>query len=104
MKEPTTPYSIDINQKIEINRIFLLSEGWELEKEYPLFETFTHPKDSRLRCSIGLYGSFSITELHWINNTPEREFQTVNSNLTKADYFKIIELLNITTLKPESNG
>ena len=98
MKEPTTPYSIDVNEKIKINLQFLLLQGWELEKEFPLFESFTHPKDNLLRCSIGLYGSFSIVELHWCNKTPEREFSTINHKLSQEDYFKIIELLNITTL------
>ena len=96
MIEPTTPYLIDVNQKIQINRKFLVSQGWELEKEWPLFESFTHPKNSLVRCCIGLYGSFSIVENHWLNKTPERDFTTLNPNLTETDYFKILELLNIT--------
>jgi hypothetical protein len=95
MKTPTTEYSIDVQEKIQINREFLLSEGWRLEKEYPLYESYIHSKNSDLVCGIGLYGSFSVCELHWCNKTPEKEFTTMNPNLTKNDYFKILSLLNI---------
>jgi len=96
MKTPTTPFSIQAQEKIKINRKFLLSKGWVLEEEKPLYETFKHIKNSSLVCSIGLYGSFSISELHWINETPERSFFTLNPELTEDDYFTIIRLLNIS--------
>lgn len=99
MKEPTTPYCISINDKRQIDRGFLLSEGWVLTEEYPLFEVFTHSKNEDLKCSIGLYGGFSITELHWLNKDPETEFSAMNPNLTKEDYHTIIRLLNIKTIK-----
>jgi len=99
MKTPTTPFSIEVQEKAQITRSFLESEGWELFEEKPLFEKFTHHKNSSLRCSIGLYGEFAITELHWMNQTPEKEFSTINSNLTTEDYHAIIKLLNIT-IKP----
>lgn len=95
MKTPTTPFSIDIQEKAQITRSFLEENGWILDKEYPLFETFYHIKNANLKCSIGLYGEFSITELHWINQTPESTFSAMNRELTKEDYFTIIRLLNI---------
>jgi len=95
MKAPTTPYSIAIQETVKINREFLTKQGWELETEQPLFESYVHSKDSNLVCGIGLYGSFSISELHWCNKTPEKSFYTLNQNLTEDDYFTIIRLLNI---------
>lgn len=95
MRQPTTPFSIGVQELVQINREFLLSQGWVLKNEYPLYESFVHSKDNDLICAIGLYGDFSITELHWCNKTPERQFSTLNPKLTKEDYFKIIELLNI---------
>jgi hypothetical protein len=95
MKIPTTEFSKEIHSKAQITRDFLLSQGWTLKEEYPLFETFVHPKNSDLICSIGLYGSFNIVELHWCNKTPEREFSTINHDLTKDDYFKILDLRRI---------
>jgi len=95
MKQPTTPFSIAIQEKIQINRAFLIANGWGLTEEYPLFEKFTHSNNSNLVCSIGLYGEFSIAELHWCNKTPEKSFNTTNPNLTQDDYFKIIQLLNL---------
>lgn len=96
MKQPTTEFSIAMQQKIQINREFLLSQGWVLTEERPLFETFEHSKNKNLVCSIGLHGALSICELHWCNGTPEREFSTVhNPNLTKEDYFTILKLLCI---------
>jgi len=96
MKEPTTEFCIDAVQRTSINRDFLLSQGWVLTKEYPLFEDFTHPNNSLAHCSIGLYGSFSIVEVHWCNGTPEREFSSPNNpDLTTDDYFYIIKLLRI---------
>jgi len=64
-------------------------------EEYPLFESFEHSKNGDLKCSIGLYGGFSIVELHWCNKTPEREFSTINNELTIDDYHTIIRLLNV---------
>lgn len=94
MKTPTTPFSIDVQERAKINRKFLESQGWILIKEYPLFESFEHRRNSDLVCSIGLYGSFSIHELHWMNKTPEGGFSALNSNLTEEDYFTILRLLN----------
>lgn len=96
MKVPTTPWSIATQDKVKINRQFLEEQGWVLNEEYPLFETFKHIRDSSLICSIGLYGSFSIAELHWINQTPEKQFSTMNANLTEEDYFTILRLLNVS--------
>lgn len=96
MKTPTTEYSIAIQEQVKINRTFLEAQGWALEMEKPLFETFKHIKNSSLECSIGLYGDFSIAELHWMNQTPEKAFYTLNPNLTEEDYFTLIKLLNIT--------
>lgn len=95
MKTPTTPYCIETQKIVQINRTFLLSKGWKLIEDYPLFEVFKHDTDENLRCSIGLYGEFSITELHWCNKTPERQFVTVNRELTIEDYDNIIKLLKI---------
>lgn len=95
MKQPTTPVSIDIQANMQINRDFLLSKGWILQDEYPLFENFFHSKNKDLVCAIGLYGEFSIAQLHWCNKTPERQFITMNSKLTKEDYEVILRLLNI---------
>lgn len=82
-----------------ITREFLLSQGWILVEEKPLFERFEHSNSpSTLKAHIGMYGDFSITELHWCNETPERYFNTVNSNLNQADYFTIINLLRIPAL------
>jgi len=83
MKIPTTPYSIAIQEEIQINRTFLESEGWILKSEYPLFEEYQHSKNEDLFCNIELYGGFSIREVHWCNKTPEREFSTRNPKLTK---------------------
>lgn len=96
MKQPTTEYSIAIQEQVKINRTFLEVQGWTLDEEKPLFETFKHSRNSSLVCSIGLYGDFSIVELHWMNQTPEKAFYTLNPNLTEEDYFTIINLLNIT--------
>lgn len=101
MKKPTTPYCIALQNKIQINRQFLESKGWVLNEEYPSFESFVHTKNNDLVCSIGLYGSFYIAELHWCNKTPEKVFNTINPSLTIEDYETIIKLLNLTTL---SNG
>ncbi len=95
MKTPTTTYSIDVQEKAQITRKFLESQGWKLIEEKPLYESFEHTKNSDLKCSIGLYGEFSIVELHWCNKTPERDFSTINNNLTIDDYYTIIRLLNI---------
>lgn len=103
MKKPTTPFSIAAQNSIKINRKFLESQGWVIKEEYPLYEKFVHSKDERLICSIGLYGEFGITELHWINKTPERIFSTTNMNLSEDDYFKIIELLSIKTIMSDEN-
>lgn len=95
MKTPTTPYSITVQEKAQITRKFLESQGWKLVEEKPLFESFEHTKNADLKCSIGLYGGFSIVELHWCNKTPEREFSTINNELTIDDYHTIIRLLNV---------
>lgn len=95
MKIPITPYAIATQQQVQINREFLLSQGWKLKNEFPLFESFEHSKDINLICAIGLYGDFSIVELHWCNKTPERQFTTINPSLTHEDYFKIISMLRI---------
>jgi hypothetical protein len=98
MKQPTTPFSISLQSEIQINRSFLESQGWVLEREVPLYESFVHKNNELLVCGIGLYGEFNITELHWANKTPERTFSTTNAKLTIDDYFKIIELLRIKGL------
>ena len=95
MKEATTPYSIDLQERMQINKKFLESKGWVLSKEYPLYDEFKHHKNSNLLCSISLYGGFSIVELHWCNKTPEKEFSTINPDLTKEDYENIIRLLKL---------
>ena len=93
MKEPTTPFAIGTMEKMQITRKFLLEQGWELDEDKPLFETFK--KGQSYYCMIGMYGDFSIGELHWLNRDPERYFHTRNSDLTIDDYFTIIKLLNI---------
>ena len=95
MKRPTTPASIATQEQVQINREFLQSLGWKLKNEFPLYESFEHSKNSNLVCAIGLYGDFSICELHWCNKTPEKQFTTINPALTHEDYFKIIEMLRI---------
>lgn len=95
MKQPTTPYSIDVHSKRQITREFLESQGWILHEDKPLYESYKHSYDVNLRCSIGLYGGFGICELHWINQDPETQFSTGNPNLTQDDYFTIIKLLNL---------
>jgi len=95
MKKPTTECSISVQKKSEITRVFLESQGWKLIEEKPLFESFEHTKNPYLKCSIGLYGGFSVVELHWCNKTPEREFSTINNELTINDYHTIIRLLNV---------
>jgi len=99
MREPTTPYSIGVQERVQITRTFLESQGWKLTNEYPLYELFEHSKNADLKCSIGLYGEFSINELHWCNKTSERAFSVLNCNLTIEDYHTIIRLLNITLPK-----
>lgn len=96
MKTPTTEFSIAVHEQAQINREFLLSQGWELRAEYPLFEEFIHSRNANLVCSIGLYGEFSLAELHWLNKTPDKQFSTLNSKLTRDDYKTIVSLLNIT--------
>lgn len=100
MKQPTTPFSIAVQEKMQINRRFLETQGWVLDIEVPLYESFIHPKYQNIVCGIGLYGDFNITELHWANKTPEKIFSTINPDLTTEDYFNIIKLLNIKSLKP----
>lgn len=95
MKTPTTPYSIAVQEKAQITRTFLEAQGWKLIEEKPLYESFEHNKNADLRCSIGLYGGFSLVELHWCNKTPEREFSTINNELTIEDYHTVIRLLNV---------
>lgn len=94
MKEPTTPFAIQAQQNIQINRKFLESRGWILKEEKPLYDSFIHSKNSDLVCSIGLYGEFYVSELHWCNKTPEKVFSTVNRDLTIDDYDTILKLLN----------
>ena len=72
---------------------FLISQGWDINEQKPLYTSFIHSKDERLVCSIGKYSEFFIAELHWCNRTPERTFDTVNHNLTTEDYHTIIKLL-----------
>lgn len=95
MKNPTTPYSIGVQETFEITHDFLLSQDWVLDEEKPLYNFYTQRNNSDMKLSIGMYGEFSITELHWINKTPERYFSTINANLKQEDYFTIIKLLNI---------
>lgn len=95
MKTPTTPWSINVQENVQINRAFLEAQGFVLKDEKPLFETFYHIKDQDLICSIGLYGDFSIHELHWCNKTPEKGFSTINPELTTEDFFTIVKLLAI---------
>lgn len=102
MKQPTTEFSISSWENFEIKHDFLYSQGWILVEEKPLVDSFVHSENKDLVCSIGLYGSFSIAELHWCNKTPERVFSTINHRLTKEDYFKIVLLLNIKELKTET--
>ena len=99
MKTATTSYSIDIQKNTKITREFLESENWILKEEHPLYDTFIHSSSKNLECSVGLYGEFSICELHWCNGTPERIFSTINHKLTKEDYYKILSLLNILQKK-----
>lgn len=80
----------------KIDKEFLEYNGFILNKEYPLCQIYVHSKSDRIRCSIGRkYGHFSMSELHWCNDAVEKEFTTINPNLSKDDYFKIIQLLNI---------
>lgn len=95
MKTPTTPYSIETQEKVQITRKFLESEGWKLTEEKPLYESFEHTKNADLKCSIGLYGGFSLVELHWCNKTPEKEFSTINRDLTIEDYYTVVRLLKL---------
>ena len=95
MKQATTPYSIEIQKNAQITREFLLSKGWRLIEDKPLYESFEHTKNPDLNCSISLYGGFSLVELHWCNKTPEKTFSTINPNLTIEDYDNIINLMNI---------
>jgi hypothetical protein len=95
MKKPTTPWAKMVQEKAQINRDFLISQGWRLKEEKPLFETFTHTKNPDAFCSIGLYGEFSLTKVHWCNKTPELFFNTVNPDLTTDDYFSILRMLRI---------
>jgi hypothetical protein len=95
MKEATTPYSKAIQENMQINRKFLESKGWVIKQEFPLCDQFKHSKSTDLLCSIGLYGGFSIVELHWCNKTPEKEFSTINPDLTTNDYETIIRLLKL---------
>jgi hypothetical protein len=78
-----------------MNKDFLIKQGWNVKTEYPLFTSFIHSRHDRLFCSIGKYGQFRITEMHWCNDEPERYFNTINSSLNEDDYFKILNLLNI---------
>jgi hypothetical protein len=78
-----------------MTRQFLESKGWILIDEHPLFERFQHESNPNLRCFIGLYGEFSIAELHWINQTPDKEFSTINPDITPDEYNTILRLLNI---------
>lgn len=100
MKEPTTEFSKAIQENAQITKTFLESEGWLRHDERPLFDSFTHKSDSNVKCSIGLYGEFSIVEYHWINtDEPVRVFSTINPDLTIEDYHTIVRLLKIK-LKP----
>ena len=101
MREPTTTYSIALQQRIQINRAFLLSQGWVLKKEFPLYESFEHSTNADIICAIGMYGDFSIAQLHWCNKTPDRQFTTINPNLKAEDYFKILSLLDIDIIKKD---
>lgn len=72
-----------------------MDEGWTLEEEKPLYEKFVHSKNADIVCSIGLYGEFSIAQLHWCNKTPDKIFSAINPSITESDYKKILELLRI---------
>lgn len=99
MKKPTTPYSIEVQEKAQITKEFLISQGWEPSDELSLYDSFRHSKNNNLTCSIGLYGEFYLSRLDWLEKIPDRVFNTVNRDLTKEDYFKIIDLLKIKVPK-----
>ncbi len=85
-----------------ISREFLLANGWQIENEYPLVTIFK--RNGGLKCSIGKYGDFSISEYHWLNHDEiVRHFCTINHNLTQDDYWTIIKLLNISGIKQVEN-
>ena len=75
---------------------FLRSEGWLITEEKPLHTSFSHSKNDRAKCSISVYGGFNICELHWCNDTPERQFMTTNHKLTVNDYYDIISMLALS--------
>lgn len=77
----------------KLSKEFLMSEGWELVLESPLFTSF---KKGSISCTIGKYGQFSIIEPHWCNRDEmARAFITTNHNITEEDYHCIIKLTAI---------
>jgi hypothetical protein len=96
MKEPTTPYQqAMMDRPNAITKAFLLLNGWSIIDTFPLYEAFQHKKNTRLFAHIGMYGDFSITELHWMNDEPQKYFNTINADLITEDYNNIIRLLGI---------
>lgn len=80
----------------EITGTFLESMGWVLIETYPLYKKYEHNNNTDLILTIGAYGMFSLTELHWINKTPERVFSTIGKTLTPWDYMEILRLIGIS--------
>jgi len=100
MKTPTTPLSIAMmNRPNAINREFLISKGWELIMDKPLFEVYRHTKSpTTLECCIGMYGEFYLIETNYLDGKADRQFTTINAALTQQDYITIVSLLGIKEL------
>ena len=79
----------------EITGVWLESKVWVNLKNAPLWSSYKHQNNSNAYLTLGTYGHFSIVELHWLNQTPEKEFKVKGKSLSKKDYKEIIRLLNI---------
>lgn len=102
MKESTTEYQKWVEaQPNRISTEFLLSIGFEIEMDKPLFTTFKFSGNEKIKCSIGKYGDFGIYKYHWCN-PDERDagFFAINPHLSIEDFKIIVRFMGLTDLLP----
>lgn len=96
MKKATTPWTQAIQQMPHrIDEAYLLSRGFELIEEKPLFNTYQHKRNRLLFVTIGMYGELSIAEKHWCNDEVERIFSTINRDIKRWEFDILLKYLNI---------
>lgn len=96
MKKATTPWTqviLDMPNRIDDN--YLISRGFELVEEKPLFNRYQHKSNRLLFVVIGMYGELCIAEKHWCNDEVERIFSTINRDIKRWEFDILLKYLNI---------